>query len=120
MNVRMGRYGKFLACTRYPDCKGTKAILVKVGVACPQCGSDIVEKTTKRRRTFYGCAAYPKCEFTSWQRPLSQPCPQCSKLLVIGGRAKEKGQTPAKCTECDWKGSIRTPAAEPEPAEAIG
>ena len=118
MNVRMGRYGKFLACTRYPDCKGTKAILVKVGVACPQCGSDIVEKKTKRSRTFYGCATYPKCEFTSWQRPLPEPCPQCSKLLVIGGRAKEKGQTPAKCTECDWKGSSGTPAPESEPAEA--
>ncbi len=116
MNVRMGRYGKFLACTRYPDCKGTKAILVKVGVPCPQCGSDVVEKKTKRRRTFYGCATYPECDFTSWQRPLAEPCPQCGKLLVIGGRAKGKGQTPAKCTECDWKGSIGTPA--PAPAEA--
>ncbi len=119
--VRRGRFGRFLACPNYSKdeggCQGTtKPLLVKVGVPCPQCAGDIVEKKTRKGRTFYGCATYPDCDFTSWQRPLPQKCPDCGKLLVIAGRAKERGQTPAKCTECDWKGSFGTP--EPEPVEA--
>jgi DNA topoisomerase-1 len=98
MLIKRGRYGKFLACSRYPDCKGTKQIAVKLGIACPKDGGDIVEKRTRTRRTFYGCANYPTCDFTSWQRPLSDPCPNCGGLITVAGRGG------AKCTACDWKG----------------
>ncbi|MCH7699763.1 MAG: type I DNA topoisomerase [Chloroflexi bacterium] len=118
MNVRMGRFGKFLACTRYPDCKGTKPLLIKVGIPCPECGKDIVEKRTKKKRTFYGCAGYPDCEFTSWTRPLQVPCPKCEGLLVGAGKAKAEGQ-PAKCTKCEFKGTIDSGDPDPELAEAM-
>lgn len=101
MMVRTGRYGRFLACSRYPDCKGTKRLLMKVGVACPKCGGDIVEKRTKKGRQFYGCATYPECDFTSWQRPLQERCPQCNGILVAAG-GRQQGI--ARCLACDWKG----------------
>ena len=122
MTVKRGRFGKFLACTRYPDdCKGsTKPFLIKIGVPCPnpKCGKDIVEKRTKKKRTFYGCAGYPECEFTSWSRPLQVPCPQCEGLLVSAGKSREEGETPAKCTQCEFKGAIKSADAFPELAEA--
>jgi len=114
MTIKRGRYGRFLACTRYPECKGTKPLLVKVGVPCPKCGKDIVEKRTnkqkgKRTRLFYGCAGYPDCDFVSWSKPLEQPCPQCEGLLVAGGKPRVEGEQPAKCTQCDFKGTINVP-----------
>ena len=115
MVQRRGRFGPFLACSRYPDCKGTKAQNAKVGVNCPKCGGDIVERTTRRRRTFYGCANYPKCDFTSWSRPRPEPCPNCGGLLVAaGGRVRADGRSAARCTQCDWRG----PVEESELAQA--
>ncbi len=104
MMLRMGRYGKFLACSRYPECKGTKRIFTKVGVACPKDGGDIVERRTKRGRIFFGCANYPECEFTSWSRPLPEPCPQCRGLLVAAGGRRDPNA--ARCTQCDWRGHV--------------
>lgn len=98
MVSKRGRFGAFLACTKYPDCKGTKPLLQKTGVLCPTDGGEIVERTTRKGRKFYGCANYPKCEFTSWQRPLPQVCPDCGGLIVAE-RARR-----AKCTACEWKG----------------
>ncbi|MGB2694891.1 MAG: type I DNA topoisomerase [Dehalococcoidia bacterium] len=117
MALKRGRYGRFLACSRYPDCKGTKKLLTKVGVDCPKCGGDIVEKRTKRARTFYGCATYPKCDFTSWSRPLSEPCSQCGGLIVAAGRARNDGSMNARCTQCEWKGPVQ-PEEERELAAA--
>jgi DNA topoisomerase I len=98
MVVKRGRFGTFLACSRYPECKGTKPFLVKTGIPCPVDGGELVERTTKKGRRFYGCCNYPKCEFTSWQRPLPTRCPQCSGLIVA-----ERGRR-ARCTNCEWKG----------------
>jgi len=109
MVVKRGRFGQFLACSRYPECKGSRPILKKVGVACPKDGGDIVEKRTKRGRTFYSCANYPECDFTSWSRPLLKGCPVCGGLTVVAAKGT------AKCTKCDWKGD---PDAEPELAKA--
>jgi DNA topoisomerase-1 len=95
MIVKWGRYGKFIACSNYPACRNTKPFQVKIGVACPQCGGDLVEKKTRRRRVFYGCSNYPECEFASWKRPLPQPCPACGGLLV------EAGKEQAKCIQCE-------------------
>ncbi|MGQ0571446.1 MAG: type I DNA topoisomerase [Armatimonadota bacterium] len=76
-----GRFGEFIACTGYPECKYTRP--VGIGVACPRCGGEIVARRTKRGRTFYGCSTYPSCTFTSWDRPSDRPCPRCSSLMVI-------------------------------------
>ncbi len=115
MVQRRGRFGPFLACSRYPECKGTRRQVTKVGVACPKCGGDIVERRTRRRRVFFGCGAYPKCDFTSWSRPRTEPCPQCGGMLVaVGGRARADGRTAARCTQCEWRG----PVGEQELVEA--
>jgi DNA topoisomerase-1 len=114
MQIRGGRYGRFLACSRYPECKGTKPLLVKIGVSCPKDGGALVERRTRRRRTFYGCANYPKCDFTSWSRPLPEPCPNCGGLVVNVGRARDDGRRSARCLTCDWRGTV----AEPELAQA--
>jgi DNA topoisomerase-1 len=98
MVVKRGRFGAFLACTRYPECKGTKPLLLKTGVPCPKDGGEIVERTTRNNRKFYGCSNYPACDFTSWQRPMQQVCPQCGGMIVA-----ERGRT-ARCTNCGWKG----------------
>ncbi len=103
MEAKRGRFGPFLAC---PLGHGTRSIANKIGVACPLDRGEIVEKRTKRRRIFYGCANYPRCEFTSWSRPLPQPCPRCGSLIVAQGRGDN-----AKCTKCDWKGRSAEPAA---------
>jgi DNA topoisomerase-1 len=111
MVVKRGRFGQFLACSRYPECKGSRPILKKVGVACPKDAGEIVEKRSKKGRTFYSCANYPDCDFTSWSRPLQHPCPVCGSLIVMAARGT------AKCTQCDWKGDAEAPP-EPELAKA--
>jgi len=98
--VKLGRFGKFIACSNYPACRHTEPILVKTGVKCPKCGKDLVEKRTKKKRVFYGCAGYKagdpnSCDFTTWKRPLPQPCPKCGGLLVEAG--KQAGQ----CVKCN-------------------
>lgn len=98
MVVKRGRFGAFLACSRYPECKGTKPLLQKTGIPCPTDGGEIVERQTRKGRHFYGCANYPKCEFTSWQRPLETVCPDCGGLIVA-----ERGRR-VHCTACEWKG----------------
>jgi DNA topoisomerase-1 len=107
--IRSGRFGKFMACSRYPECKGRKPLVTTLNVKCPKDGGDIAERRTKRGRTFYGCANYPKCDFTTWSRPLESPCPNCSGLIVADKDNK------AKCTNCEWKGE-QPEAPAPEPA----
>ena len=94
MVVKMGRFGKFIACSNFPQCRNTKPYLVKTGAKCPTCGGDLLQRTTKTKRTFYGCANYPNCKFSVWQRPLPQPCPKCGGLLTEAGKNK------AKCVKC--------------------
>jgi DNA topoisomerase-1 len=114
MVVKRGRFGPFLACSRYPECKGSRPLLKKVGVACPKDAGEIVEKRSKRGRTFYSCANYPDCDFTSWSRPQPTPCPSCGGLVVLGAKNS------VKCTQCDWKGAAEELAdqAQPELAKA--
>jgi DNA topoisomerase-1 len=112
MVVKRGRYGTFLACSRYPECKGSKPLLQKTGIPCPLDGGEIVERQTKKRRRFYGCSNYPRCQFTSWQRPLPQACPKCGSLIVA-----ERGRR-ARCTACDWKGAASAGRQANETAKA--
>ncbi|MFP4198301.1 MAG: type I DNA topoisomerase [Halanaerobium sp.] len=101
MVVKYGRYGKFLACSSYPECKNTKPYLIKTGVDCPECeDGEIIERTSKKGRTFYGCSNYPDCNFMSWNKPVKKPCPECGSLMVEK-TTKAKGKH-YKCTnkEC--------------------
>src|SRR5699024_4807046 len=83
MVYKMGRYGKFLACSNFPECRNTKPILKKIGVTCPKCKQgDVVERKSKKNRKFYGCDRYPECDFVSWDKPISRPCPKCDSVLV--------------------------------------
>ena len=100
MVLKTGRFGKFLSCSGYPDCKKTMTFVVKTGVACPQCGKELIERTTKKRRVFYGCSGYPQCKFAVNRKPVSQPCPQCGKLLIM----YREGWV--KCTACEYKGKL--------------
>jgi len=95
MIVKFGRYGKFIACSNYPECRNTKSYQIKTGVACPECGGDLVEKRSRRGRIFYGCSSYPECEFATWNRPLPQSCPSCGGLLAAAGKER------AKCVKCE-------------------
>lgn len=101
MVYKMGRYGKFLACSNFPDCRNTKPILKEIGVACPKCkDGNVVERKSKKRRVFYGCDQFPECDFVSWDKPISRPCPKCQQLLV---EKKNKKDTQVQCTNCEYK-----------------
>ncbi|WP_163971214.1 type I DNA topoisomerase [Oceanobacillus halotolerans] len=103
MVYKMGRYGKFLACSNFPECRNTKPILKKIGVTCPKCKEgDVVERKSKKRRVFYGCDRYPECDFVSWDKPIARSCPKCESLLV---EKKKKKETQIQCTNCDYKES---------------
>ncbi|MGE7672515.1 type I DNA topoisomerase [Lysinibacillus sp. NPDC094403] len=101
MVYKLGRYGKFMACSNFPDCRNTKAIMKPIGVKCPSCETgEIVERKSKTKRLFYGCNQYPECEFVSWDKPISRPCPKCSSLLV---EKKIKKGVQIQCTKCDYE-----------------
>jgi DNA topoisomerase-1 len=93
--MRHGRYGKFIGCSTFPECRHTEPWLEKIGVVCPQCGGELVIRHTRKGRPFYGCEKYPECEFTSWKRPLQSPCPNCGGLLVVENRQQ------ARCIACE-------------------
>jgi DNA topoisomerase-1 len=94
MVIKMGRFGKFLACSGYPECKTTKSYQIKTGVSCPECGSELVERVSKKKRTFYGCSSYPECTFATNYKPLSQKCSKC------GGFTTLYRQRWARCIKC--------------------
>ena len=102
MAIKEGRFGKFLACTGYPECKNTKPIVKSTGVKCPKCGKDIIEKRGRKSgKVFYGCSGYPECDVSYWDKPTGKMCPECGSMLV-----KTKGKTgTVKCSnpECKYK-----------------
>ncbi len=100
MVIKTGRFGRFMACSNFPTCKNTRRIQKNIGVSCPRCGGDLVQRSSKGRgrRVFYGCSRYPSCEFIINQRPVADPCPECSGLMVSSGR------NGVKCTSCAWVG----------------
>ncbi len=103
MLIRHGRYGKFLACSNYPECDNTKPILKKLDIKCPECeNGDIVERKTKKLKLFYGCSEFPACHFVSWDLPIDEKCPKCGDLLTI---KKTKKTEVIKChnAQCDYK-----------------
>lgn len=82
MVIREGRFGKFLACPNFPKCRNTKPILHPIGVKCPKCGADILERKSKTGKIFYGCERYPDCDYTTWDKPLNEECPECKHMMV--------------------------------------
>jgi DNA topoisomerase-1 len=111
MVVKQGRYGKFLACSRYPDCKSTQSLNangseVDTGVACPEAGCDgrIVERTSRRGKVFYGCNRFPKCKFAIWDKPVAEACPQCAAPFLVQKTTKKTGPM-LKCRqpECGYQ-----------------
>ncbi|OGW66765.1 MAG: DNA topoisomerase I [Nitrospirae bacterium RIFCSPLOWO2_02_FULL_62_14] len=102
MVIKVGRFGKFIACSAYPECKTTKAI--PLGVKCPQDGGNLVQKRSKKGRTFYACANYPKCEFALWDRPVNKACPNCHAPFLIEKISKQAGNS-VQCRnqDCGYK-----------------
>ncbi|MEK4823620.1 DNA topoisomerase I [Niallia circulans] len=101
MVFKMGRYGKFMACSNFPECRNTKAIVKDIGVKCPKCHEgNIIERKSKKRRIFYGCDRFPECDFISWDKPLQRPCPKCENMLV---EKKLKKGVQVQCVNCDYK-----------------
>ncbi len=93
--IRWGRYGKFISCSGFPECRHTEAWLEKIGVICPKDGGDVVKRKTRKGRVFFGCANYPTCDFTSWKEPLAIPCPNCKGMLVVANKRE------AQCLDCE-------------------
>ncbi|MGB3713375.1 MAG: type I DNA topoisomerase [Candidatus Promineifilaceae bacterium] len=105
---RNGRYGRFVGCSNFPKCRHTEQILDKIGIECPQDGGDVVRKYTRKRKVFYGCSNYPDCDWTSWRKPIEEPCKFCGGLLV------QVNSNNAECTKCGERQlhSSRQPASE--------
>jgi DNA topoisomerase-1 len=110
MVIKHGRFGRFIACSGYPECKNTKPIVKSTGVACPQCGKDIVERKSKRGKTFYGCTGYPDCTQVFWYRPVDRKCPVCGSVLLE--RNAKAYKYACSNSECDYR--------EAHPAEGDG
>ncbi|KLU64748.1 DNA topoisomerase 1 [Desulfosporosinus acididurans] len=90
MVIKMGRYGKFLACPGFPECRNTKPFLEQVGANCPKCDKPLVLRRSKKGRKFFGCSAYPECDFVSWEMPAPEPCPECQQMMVIKTSKRQK------------------------------
>ncbi|WP_205757682.1 type I DNA topoisomerase [Macrococcus sp. DPC7161] len=100
MVFKMGKFGKFMACSNFPDCRNTKAIVKTIGVPCPKCDNgEVVERKSKKNRIFYGCSNFPECDYTSWDKPLNRPCPKCDTKLVERKKGK---QIQVVCPNCDY------------------
>lgn len=101
MVIKLGRFGKFMACSAFPECRNSKPLLTRIGVPCPTCKEgEVVERRSKKGRKFYGCERYPECNFVSWNKPVTQPCPECGAYMVEVGR----GAT-LKCSSCTYQSS---------------
>ena len=119
MVIKEGRFGKFLACPGFPECRNAKPILTKIGVACPKCGHELLERKTRTGKIFYGCEQYPECDFTTWDLPLNEKCPTCGAMMVEhterSGRKKKFCSNP----ECANAKPVRAATANAEAKPAV-
>jgi DNA topoisomerase-1 len=106
MVLKSGRFGKFFACSKYPECKTTKP--VATGVKCPEDGGDIVERRSRKGKPFWSCSNYPKCKFATWYRPVPQKCPQCGAPF-LGEKRNKAGEVTLICLnkECGYKSEAK-------------
>lgn len=110
MVIKQGRFGKFLACPGFPECRNTKPLLVDTGVKCPKCGGSIVERKTRRGRKFYGCKNYPECDYTTWDTPLKDTCPVCGSFMLK--HQYKNGRALVYCSNDDCKSRVGSPINE--------
>jgi DNA topoisomerase-1 len=111
MALKRSRYGEFLACTGYPTCKATKPLVTSVmDCPLPACGGTIVQRRSRRGKTFYGCTHYPRCTFSLWQRPVPQPCPRCAATYMLEKQTKKQGVT-RQCPTCKYQETVAATAA---------
>lgn len=102
---KMGRFGKFLACSGFPDCRNTKPIVKDIGVSCPKCEEGkIIERRSKKGRIFYGCDTYPACDYVSWDKPSGKPCPKCESMLV---EKRNRSGAKLQCPTCDYSEELQ-------------
>ena len=105
MVIKLGRFGKFYACSNFPECHHTEAIVKDIGITCPTCGKGkVIERKSKKNRLFYGCDRYPECEFVSWDKPIGRNCPKCDHYLV---EKKGRGGKQIACSNCDYKEAVQ-------------
>ena len=105
MVIKIGRFGKFYACSNFPECRNTKPIVKKINVTCPVCHKgEVIERKSKKNRIFYGCDQYPECEFISWDKPIGRDCPKCQHYLV---EKKVKGGIQVKCSHCEYEEDVQ-------------
>jgi DNA topoisomerase-1 len=109
MVIKTGRFGEFLACTRYPECKGTRSI--PLGIKCPKDGGDLAERRTKKGKSFWGCMNYPACDFSTWNKPVPETCPECGWVGMEQKKTRAEGET-RSCMKC----GNRIVVSEPEEA----
>ena len=103
MVIKKGRYGNFLACPGYPECKNVKPIVEELDVPCPECGKKIVVKKSKKGKKFFGCSGYPECKFVSWNEPVSEKCPECNSYMVKKYSKKTGDYIQCSNSECGYK-----------------
>ena len=105
MVIKIGRFGKFYACSNFPDCRHTQAIVKEIGVTCPKCHEgQVVERKSKKNRKFFGCSRYPDCDFVSWDQPIARACPKCGEYLIE--KVSRKGKQ-VKCSSCDYEEDLQ-------------
>lgn len=116
MVYKLGRYGKFLACSGFPDCRNTKPIVIPAGVKCLACGGDIIQRKSRGGRIFYGCANYPDCKYVSWEKPIEEKCPQCGTQLAE--RKLKNGDVHKLCPNSDCPSNPKSKKSKAKSAEA--
>lgn len=105
--IKMGRYGKFLACTGFPECRNTRPLLEEIGVTCPKCGKgNVVKRRSKKGRVFYGCSDYPECDFVTWEKPTGECCPNCADGYLVEHQTKNGTHIVCTSKDCNYKGEL--------------
>ena len=112
MVYKMGRFGKFLACPGFPECKNTKKIVTETEGECPKCGKKMLLKKSKKGRSFYGCEGYPECDFVSWEMPVEEKCPKCGGYMVF--KRGRKGENYHVCVNENCRERVAVQADEGE------
>lgn len=116
MVIKMGRFGKFLACPGFPECRNTRPLLEPTGVSCPRCDGELVLRRSKKGRKFYGCSNYPECEFVVWDLPTNRKCPECGGLMVV---KDARGKKVYRCIDKDCKGKVVAAAEDDEDGNTV-
>ena len=112
MVIRTGKFGEFLACSNYPNCKNIQSLTKEVS-KCPKCGKPVLERKSKKGKIFYGCSGYPTCDFISWELPTEYKCPKCGQYLT---KKTVYGNSRYKCSnvECDYTKIVKKPKESEE------